>query len=72
MKLYRFIDIRNMRVSKLPPIRLSRYGREKRKCWSQLSIGAYGTKGLKSGFPALASERYFLADNESHDGDIWA
>ena len=26
----------------------------------------------KSGFPALPCERYFLAENKGHDGDIWA
>ena len=36
--------IRNMRVSKLPPIRPSRYGHEKRKCWSQIALAAMGEK----------------------------
>ena len=30
--------IQIMRVSKLPQIRLSRYGREKWKCWSQIAL----------------------------------
>ena len=33
-----------MQVSAFPSMRPSRYGREKRKCWSQLSTGAYGRK----------------------------
>ena len=35
---------RSMLVSEFPLIRPSRYVREKRKCWSQLSTGAYGSK----------------------------
>ena len=38
------VDIRIMRVSKLPSIRPSRYGREKRKCWSQIALAGMGGK----------------------------
>ena len=38
--------IRNMRVSKLPPIRPSRYGRENGKCWSQIALAAMREKGV--------------------------
>ena len=31
-----------MRVSKLPPIQPSRYGRENRKFWSQIALAAMG------------------------------
>ena len=34
------VVIRIMRVSKLPPIRPSRCGREKRKCWSQIALAS--------------------------------
>ena len=37
-------QIQRMRVSKIPPIRPSRYGHEKRKCWSQFSAGPFGRK----------------------------
>ena len=36
--------VRNMRVSKLPPIRPSRYGPENRKCWSQIALAGIGEK----------------------------
>ena len=38
--------IRHMRVTKFQSIRPSRYVREKRQCWSQLSTGAYGRKAV--------------------------
>ena len=60
--------LRSMRVPNLPLIRPSRYGRENRKCWSQKVLAGMG----KRGFPALPCERYFLAENKGHDGDIWA
>ena len=53
-----------MQVSKIPPIRPSKTGNAgpKLHClvWE------------KSGFSALLCELYFLAENKSHDGDIWA
>ena len=62
------LAIRSMRVSKFPPNRPSRYGREKRKCWSQIAL----VPMRKSGFPALPRECYFLADFKSHDGGVWS
>ena len=60
--------IRRMQVSKLGPNRPSRYGRQKRKCWSQIALAGMG----KSGFPALPRGRYFLADNKGLYVNIWA
>ena len=37
---------RSMRVSELPSICTSRYGREKRKCWSQIALASMGGEGL--------------------------
>ena len=38
--------VQTMRVWEVPSIRTSRYAHKKRKCWSQLSIGAYGRKDV--------------------------
>ena len=38
--------IRSMRVSAFPSIWPSGYARKKRKCWCQLSTGAYGGKAI--------------------------
>ena len=37
-------NIRSMRVLEFPSIRPSRYGREKRKCWSQIALAGMGGK----------------------------
>ena len=40
------ISILIMRVSAFPSIRPSRYGRKKRKCWSQIALAGMGEKGV--------------------------
>ena len=39
-------SIQVMRVPKLPPNQPSRYGREKRKCLSQIALAGIGGKGF--------------------------
>ena len=57
-----------MRVTKSARIFTSRYGRENRKCWSQIALEPIR---MWISFPALPCEKCFWVETKGHDGDIW-
>ena len=48
---------RSMRVSELPSICTSRYGREKRKCWSQIALASMGGEELSPVVVEILSQK---------------